>query len=207
VLLGVIPTEDAAGRMSQTPLLNLPTLMAQHGDNQLPGGSGGIAPRRRNPDQAILPGVGIEVEEPGLAADQRSPQPFSPHSSSSALGRTLPRSTPTEAIWARPPCPFPATHSRPPSRARRWCSTPMASDRCRRRWSADRRRSREPYRRLPAIKIGSIAATVTFGGLVGPGELQFNVVVPASLADGDQPITATYNGLTTQSGTLIAVHR
>jgi uncharacterized protein (TIGR03437 family) len=58
---------------------------------------------------------------------------------------------------------------------------------------------------LPALKIGGIAATVTFAGLIGPGEFQFNVVVPASLADGDQPIAATYNGLTTQSGTLITV--
>jgi uncharacterized protein (TIGR03437 family) len=58
---------------------------------------------------------------------------------------------------------------------------------------------------LPALKIGGIAATVTFAGLIGPGEFQFNVVVPASLADGDQPIAATYNGLTTQSGTLISV--
>ncbi|HYW47382.1 MAG TPA: DUF4185 domain-containing protein [Bryobacteraceae bacterium] len=58
---------------------------------------------------------------------------------------------------------------------------------------------------LPAVKIGGVAATVLFAGLVAPGEFQFNVVVPASLADGDQPITATYNGLTTQPGTLIAV--
>jgi uncharacterized protein (TIGR03437 family) len=53
--------------------------------------------------------------------------------------------------------------------------------------------------------VRGIAATVTFAGLIGPGEFQFNVVVPASLADGDQPIAATYNGLTTQSGTLITV--
>jgi hypothetical protein len=50
------------------------------------------------------------------------------------------------------------------------------------------------------------AATVFFAGLVGPGEFQFNVVVPASLANGDQPITATYGGLTTRPGTLITVH-
>jgi uncharacterized protein (TIGR03437 family) len=58
---------------------------------------------------------------------------------------------------------------------------------------------------LPVIKIGGVAATVQFAGLVAPGEYQFNVVVPASLADGDQPITATYNGLTTQAGALITV--
>jgi len=59
---------------------------------------------------------------------------------------------------------------------------------------------------LPAITIGGVNATVAFAGLnVTPGEFQFNVVVPASLADGDQPITASYNGLTTQAGTLITV--
>jgi uncharacterized protein (TIGR03437 family) len=50
------------------------------------------------------------------------------------------------------------------------------------------------------IKIGGITgitATVTFAGLVAPGEFQFNVVVPSTLADGDQPITATYGGSTT----------
>src|ERR1035441_3613689 len=51
---------------------------------------------------------------------------------------------------------------------------------------------------LPVIKIGGVTAEVQFAGLVGPGEYQFNVVVPSSLADGDQPVTATYNGLSTQ---------
>ncbi|HUA57640.1 MAG TPA: cellulase family glycosylhydrolase [Verrucomicrobiae bacterium] len=59
---------------------------------------------------------------------------------------------------------------------------------------------------LPAIQIGGAAATVSFAGLVAVGEFQFNVVVPASLADGDQPIVATYNGSSTQAGTLITVH-
>ena len=58
---------------------------------------------------------------------------------------------------------------------------------------------------LPVIRIGSATAAVSFAGLVGPGEFQFNVVVPASTPDGDQPITATYNGVTTQAGTLITV--
>lgn len=58
---------------------------------------------------------------------------------------------------------------------------------------------------LPVVKIGDFSANVLFAGLVAPGEFQFNVVAPASLADGDQPITAMYGGLTTQSGTLITV--
>ncbi len=60
---------------------------------------------------------------------------------------------------------------------------------------------------MPGITIGGVAATVTFAGLVAPGEFQFNVVVPPSLANGDQPTTAMYNGLTTQAGTLITVQR
>jgi uncharacterized protein (TIGR03437 family) len=59
---------------------------------------------------------------------------------------------------------------------------------------------------LPTVNIGGVAANVTFAGLVSPGEFQFNVVVPASLANGDQPITAIYNGVSTQAGTLIPIH-
>ena len=59
----------------------------------------------------------------------------------------------------------------------------------------------------PAIGIGGINATVLFAGLVAPGLFQFNVEVPASVADGDQPITATYKGLSTQAGTLMTIRR
>ena len=60
---------------------------------------------------------------------------------------------------------------------------------------------------MPVITIGGVAATVTFAGLFAPGEFQFNVVVPPSLANGDQPTMAMYNGLTTQAGTLITVQQ
>ncbi|MGA3187078.1 MAG: IPT/TIG domain-containing protein, partial [Bryobacteraceae bacterium] len=60
---------------------------------------------------------------------------------------------------------------------------------------------------MPVITIGGVAATVSFAGLVSPGEFQFNVVVPPSLASGDQPTVAMYNGLTTQAGTLITVQQ
>jgi uncharacterized protein (TIGR03437 family) len=61
---------------------------------------------------------------------------------------------------------------------------------------------------LPVISIGGVQASVQFAGLnVTPGEFQFNVVVPSSLANGDQAISATYNGLTTQTGTLITVQQ
>jgi len=60
---------------------------------------------------------------------------------------------------------------------------------------------------LPSIAIGNAAATVQYAALVSPGLFQFNVVVPASLANGDQPIAATYSGFTTQAGCLITVHQ
>ncbi len=60
---------------------------------------------------------------------------------------------------------------------------------------------------MPVITIGGVAAIVTFAGLVAPGEFQFNVVVPPSLANGDHPTMAIYNGLTTQAGTLITVQQ
>jgi uncharacterized protein (TIGR03437 family) len=59
---------------------------------------------------------------------------------------------------------------------------------------------------LPAVQIGGVAATVQFAGLVAPGEFQFNVVIPASLGNGDQSIMATYGGASTQSGALITIH-
>jgi uncharacterized protein (TIGR03437 family) len=58
----------------------------------------------------------------------------------------------------------------------------------------------------PTIRIGGVAAAVTFAGLsASPGEYQFNVVVPPSTADGNQPITATLNGVATQGNAMIAV--
>jgi uncharacterized protein (TIGR03437 family) len=60
---------------------------------------------------------------------------------------------------------------------------------------------------LPVVKIGNNNAMVSFAGLVGPGEFQFNVVVPPNTPDGDQAITATYNGVTTQPGALITIQR
>jgi uncharacterized protein (TIGR03437 family) len=60
---------------------------------------------------------------------------------------------------------------------------------------------------LPVIIIGGTAADVQFAGLVFPGEFQFNVVVPLSTPDGDNTVTAVYNGLSTQTGVLLNVRR
>lgn len=59
---------------------------------------------------------------------------------------------------------------------------------------------------MPVITIGGIKANVRFAGLNGaPGEFQFNVDVPLNVPDGDQPVTATYKGVATQVGALLAV--
>jgi uncharacterized protein (TIGR03437 family) len=59
---------------------------------------------------------------------------------------------------------------------------------------------------LPAITIGGKNATVQFAGLISPGLFQFNVIVPDSVSQGDQIVKATYNGTSTQPGTLLTIH-
>jgi uncharacterized protein (TIGR03437 family) len=59
---------------------------------------------------------------------------------------------------------------------------------------------------LPTITIGGKNAVVQYAGLISPGLFQFNIVVPGSLAAGQQPIVATYSGASTQPGTLLSVH-
>jgi uncharacterized protein (TIGR03437 family) len=58
---------------------------------------------------------------------------------------------------------------------------------------------------LPVIQIGTATASVTYAGLISPGLYQFNVVVPASVQSGDNPIQASYNGQTTQAGAKITI--
>jgi uncharacterized protein (TIGR03437 family) len=59
---------------------------------------------------------------------------------------------------------------------------------------------------FPVVMVGGTPATVTFAGLVGVGLYQINFKVPADAADGDLPLTATYNGLSIQPNLLITVH-
>jgi len=58
---------------------------------------------------------------------------------------------------------------------------------------------------LPVIQIGGATAIVQFAGLISPGLYQFNVVVPSTTASGDNPLTAQYDGQTTQTGVLLTV--
>jgi uncharacterized protein (TIGR03437 family) len=58
---------------------------------------------------------------------------------------------------------------------------------------------------LPVVTIDGTPAAVQFAGLVSPGLFQLNVVVPEPTPAGDNALTATYGGLTTQSGVLVTV--
>jgi uncharacterized protein (TIGR03437 family) len=62
-----------------------------------------------------------------------------------------------------------------------------------------------PLPALPAVTIGGAPAMVVFAGLVSPGLFQFNVVVPTGAANGSNTLTATYNGVSTQAGVVLAV--
>jgi uncharacterized protein (TIGR03437 family) len=57
----------------------------------------------------------------------------------------------------------------------------------------------------PIVGIGGFVASVTFAGLVAPGEFQFNIVVPASAPDGDLGISAAYNNAFTPKTAILAV--
>ena len=57
----------------------------------------------------------------------------------------------------------------------------------------------------PVVKIGGIQADVQYYSLVAVGEYLLNVKIPSSIGDGDQSLTATYDGFTTQAGTLITI--
>lgn len=59
----------------------------------------------------------------------------------------------------------------------------------------------------PVVQIGGATATVTFAGLISPGLWQFNVVVPAGAANGDNAVSIAYAGLSTPDGAVITVQR
>jgi len=57
------------------------------------------------------------------------------------------------------------------------------------------------------ITIGGMAADVAFAGLSSAGLYQFNVTVPPAVANGDQAVVATINGVQSPSGIFLAVAR
>ena len=57
------------------------------------------------------------------------------------------------------------------------------------------------------ILIGGQQAQVSYAGLSGSGLDQFNVTVPETLPDGDQPLVARIGGVQTQGGVFVTVRR
>ncbi len=58
-----------------------------------------------------------------------------------------------------------------------------------------------------SVTIGSTQAQVVYSALVAPGLYQFNVIVPASVPDGDAQVVASIGGAITPTGPVIAVLR
>ena len=136
-------------------------------------------------------------------ASRRRRKRSRPRSSCSMADPMSPRRTPTELCWGQQACIRARRHQ--PNRTRPSCSMRMASGKHQHQSSAGRSFSRVSCRRFQSSKSEASPPTVQFAGLVAPGEFQFNVVVPSNLANGDQPITATYGGQNTQAGTLITI--
>jgi len=63
----------------------------------------------------------------------------------------------------------------------------------------------EPLAKTVTMTIGGIAVTPSFAGLSASGLYQFNVQVPASLTSGDAALSATIDGVTTQTGVVLTV--
>jgi uncharacterized protein (TIGR03437 family) len=62
-----------------------------------------------------------------------------------------------------------------------------------------------PLPTMPVVTIGGLPCQVIFAGLVAPGQFQFNLVVPAAAPDGDNALSATYNGFTSHPGVFVTV--
>ena len=62
-----------------------------------------------------------------------------------------------------------------------------------------------PLVTLPTVTIGGASAQVTYGGIVGAGLYQINVVVPASVSSGDNAVVATVGGQQSQANAFISV--
>jgi uncharacterized protein (TIGR03437 family) len=60
---------------------------------------------------------------------------------------------------------------------------------------------------LPSVKIGGLASTVSFGGIVAAGLYQFNVTLPVGVPDGDVAVTASVGSAGTQAGLYLPVGR
>jgi uncharacterized protein (TIGR03437 family) len=64
-----------------------------------------------------------------------------------------------------------------------------------------------PLSTMPLCQINGASATVSYAGVVSPGLYQINLVVPNGATNGDNKISCTYNGATTQANNSITVSR
>jgi uncharacterized protein (TIGR03437 family) len=55
------------------------------------------------------------------------------------------------------------------------------------------------------LTINGQAVTTSFAGLDSPGLFQFNLILPSGLGTGDQPVSASLNGASTQAAVVIAL--
>ncbi len=68
-----------------------------------------------------------------------------------------------------------------------------------------------PLTVLPTVTVGGLPATVSFGGLVGPGLYQFNVILPKGTTVGgtgavvEVPVIMTAGGAQTQAKAVVGV--
>ena len=62
-----------------------------------------------------------------------------------------------------------------------------------------------PLVTLPTVTIGGAPAQVKYGGLVGAGLYQINVVVPASVSSGDNAVAASVGGQQSQANAFLSV--
>ncbi|HVY92629.1 MAG TPA: hypothetical protein VHA14_07770 [Bryobacteraceae bacterium] len=60
---------------------------------------------------------------------------------------------------------------------------------------------------LPVCQINGAPATVTYAGVVSPGLYQINLTVPNGATNGDNKLSCTYGGASTQASAVIAVSR
>ncbi len=58
---------------------------------------------------------------------------------------------------------------------------------------------------LPPVTVGGVSAVVQFAGIISPGLYQLNIVIPSSAPDGDNALSASYGGFSSQAGVRISV--
>jgi uncharacterized protein (TIGR03437 family) len=64
-----------------------------------------------------------------------------------------------------------------------------------------------PTANAVSMRLGNVELPVSFAGLVSPGLYQFNVKLPADLADGDYPVTAQVAGAWTARFVRLRIER